>query len=212
MKALQDKAGRIDVTKVKRNGNFKVMLERGWGWAIFVAELDDAFPAFAKLAQRALNASNSIRQDTSEIELSCQVVEFYNAADQDGEEKPKEAAIAAIQEGGSIAQNYAGILFDFAQEYGGGDELPWLRLVDANAKCRGTSKPLGSSFWLAVMNLKFFTDPKLKVKAVRPLVRISMVCLHSCMSESKDGVRECSQPVQPLQPVACQQSSSGQSL
>ena len=38
------------------------------------------------------------------------------------------------------------------------------------------------------MNLKFFTDPKLKVKAVRPLVRISMVCLHSCMSESKDGV------------------------
>ena len=66
-------------------------------------QLDDAFPAFAKLAQRALNASNSIRQDTSEIELSCQVVEFYNAAVQDGEEKPKEAAIAAIQEGGSIA-------------------------------------------------------------------------------------------------------------
>ena len=38
------------------------------------------------------------------------------------------------------------------------------------------------------MNLKFYSDPKLKVKNVRPLVRLSLVCLQSCMTASRDGI------------------------
>ena len=113
MPKLQDRAGRIDIGKLKANPSFAKMLEKGWKWKIFYAELDDAFPDFAKLAQRALNASNSIRQDPSEIELACQVAEFYKSAENDGHPNPKEAAIAAVQEGGSVIQGYASILFDF---------------------------------------------------------------------------------------------------
>ena len=188
MPKLQDRAGRIDIGKLKANPSFAKMLEKGWKWKIFYAELDDAFPDFAKLAQRALNASNSIRQDPSEIELACQVAEFYKSAENDGHPNPKEAAIAAVQEGGSVIQGYASILFDFGSEYGGGADLPFLRLIDNHAKARGTSKPLGSAFWNQIMNLKFYSDPKLKLKNVRPSVRLSLVCLQSCMTASRDGI------------------------
>ena len=90
MSKIADRSGRIDLPKLKRNGNFRIMLENGWPWWIFPAELDEAHPEFTKLAQRALSSGNSIRQDTSEIELACQVTEFYNTAVQDGHPSSKD--------------------------------------------------------------------------------------------------------------------------
>ena len=86
------------------------MLESGWGWWIFPAELDDAYPMFAKLAQRALNSGNSIRQDTSEIELACQATEFYHAELENGNPDARAAAIGAVQEGGTIMQGYVDVV------------------------------------------------------------------------------------------------------
>ena len=70
----------LDVPKLKRNANFRIMIEQGWQWYIFPSELDDKYPAFAKLSQRALNSANNCRQTCSEIELACQMVEFHTAA------------------------------------------------------------------------------------------------------------------------------------
>ena len=69
--------GKLDVNKLKRNASFKVMIEQGWSWYIFPSELDEKYPSFAKLAQRALNSSNNCRQIMTEIELACQLVEFF---------------------------------------------------------------------------------------------------------------------------------------
>ena len=73
-------ASQLGVPKLKRNANFRIMMEQGWQWYIFPSELDDTYPAFAKLSQRALNSANNCRQTCSEIELACQMVEFHNAA------------------------------------------------------------------------------------------------------------------------------------
>ena len=188
MPKIADRSGRIDVPKLKRNANFRSMLESGWQWQIFPAELDEAHPDFAKLAQRALNSGNSIRQDTSEIELACQATEFYNAEVQNGHPTPREVAIAAVSEGGSIMQGYVDVVFDFATDYGGGPDLPFLRLMDDHTKARGNSKPLGSQYWNQLKNLKFYSDPRIKVKQDKPLMRLSFAFLQSSMPDSKDGI------------------------
>ena len=187
---LQDKLGNIDVSALKRNKPFADLLDHGWVWKIFVAELDEAYPDFATLAQRALNAFNSIRQDTGEIETAMQAGEFYRGAMNDGASDPKAAAIQAVSDGGSTIQGYVGVIFDYAQEYGGGEDLPWLCFVDQLSKYMGTSKPLGSAFWHSIYALKFWSDPKLKAKPSRPLMRLALLCTQSCMQSSKDGVAD----------------------
>ncbi len=188
MPKIADRAGRIDLPKLKRNANFRRMLESGWGWWIFPAELDDAYPGFAKLAQRALNSGNSIRQETSEIELACQATEFYNAEVKNGNPDARAAAIGAVQEGGTIMQGYVDVVFDFALNYGGGPDVPFLRLMDDHSKARGSSKPLGSEFWGQLQKVKFYSDPSIKVKQDRPLLRLSFAVLQLAMPNSKDGI------------------------
>ena len=54
----------------------------------------------------------------------------------------------------------------------------------------GASKPLGSVFWHSIYALKFWSDPKLKAKPARPLIRLALLCLQSCMHVSRDGVAD----------------------
>lgn len=187
---LQDKLGNIDVSALKRNKPFADLLDNGWVWKIFVAELDVAYPEFATLAQRALNAFNSIRQDTGEIETAMQAGEFYRGAVNDGVSDAKSAAIQAVSEGGSTIQGYVDVIFDYAQEYGGGEDLPWLRFVDQLSKSMAASKPLGSNFWHSIHALKFWSDPKVRAKPSRPLMRLALLCTQSCMQNSKDGIAD----------------------
>ena len=104
----------LDVPKLKRNANFRIMIEQGWQWYIFPSELDDKYPAFAKLSQRALNSANNCRQTCSEIELACQIVEFHNAALANGAEDPKSSAIDAAQEDLTSCTACAKVLLDYA--------------------------------------------------------------------------------------------------
>lgn len=189
---LQDpETGQLDVAKLKRNRNYQIMLEKGWKWKIFPSELDEAYPSFAKLAQRALNSSNNCRQELGEIELACQMVEFHAAASADGLDDPKQAALDAVQENISTCQGYSKTLLDYAMEYGGGSDLPWLRFVDEFGKHRSASKMLGSAFWNTLFNMRFWTANKADQKAgtPRPLVRLSILCLHSSMPDSRDGIK-----------------------
>ena len=189
---LQDpETGQLDVAKLKRNRNYKVMLEKGWKWKIFPSELDEAYPSFAKLAQRALNSSNNCRQELGEIELACQMVAFHAVAAADGQDDPKQAALDAVQENISTCQGYSKTLLDYAMEYGGGSDLPWLRFVDELGKDRSASKMLGSAFWNTLFNMKFWTANKADQKAgtPRPLVRLSLLCLQSSMPDSRDGIK-----------------------
>ena len=49
-KSLQDEHGQIDVGKVKKNAEFKIMLEKGWQWEIVKSFIDTDFPKFAPIA------------------------------------------------------------------------------------------------------------------------------------------------------------------
>ena len=180
----------LDVGRLKRNANYKTMIEKGWRWCIFPSEIDEQFPQFAKLAQRALNSSNNCRQTTSEIELACQMVEFHDAAEDEGNDDPKQAAVDAVQENVSSCHGYAKVLLDYATDYGGGKELPWLRLVDDLQKHHDASKVLGGAFWNSIYSLRFWSDSKVdkSLQASRPLMRLCILCLQSCMHDHRDGI------------------------
>ncbi len=52
--------GKIDRPLLERNAVFKKMLTDGWGWWVIPAPVDSKYPAFARIAQKALNVANQI--------------------------------------------------------------------------------------------------------------------------------------------------------
>ena len=57
---LKDEHGNLNVAKLKQNPNFKQMIEDGWEWIIAPALVDDMFPLFAQIAQKALSTGNHV--------------------------------------------------------------------------------------------------------------------------------------------------------
>ena len=53
---------------MKQNPNFKHMIEDGWEWIIAPALVDDMFPLFAQIAQKALSTGNHVGITTGELE------------------------------------------------------------------------------------------------------------------------------------------------
>ena len=50
----------IDLQKLCSNKNFETMIKEGWEWNVVYACVDEEFPEFADIAQRALNTRNHI--------------------------------------------------------------------------------------------------------------------------------------------------------
>ena len=182
---LQDPNGYMDVAKLKKR-NIQKMLEAGWEWTCVKAAVDFAYPQFAKLAQQACNSSNSNRQQTSEAELVCQLADYYNHAKAEGEADPKAAALGALQDQSRCAA-YAYVLFAYAIDFGGGDDVPYIRFLDAIAKEYGTSKDFGESFWDKLHTMKF---PQNKKEATQhfPLLRLALLMVQAVTDKQKDDI------------------------
>lgn len=185
-KILQDVNGYMDVGKLKRNSKFQHMLEKGWLWKIIRCEVDDAFPDFAKIAQRALNSSNDNKQLLSETEIICQLADYHAQAVTEGLLDPKATALEALQEQSRVAQ-YAYTLFEYSIKYGGGEDVPWIRWLDSIAKGYGTTKEFGQTFWDKMLTMKFQQTSKGPVEQF-PLLRLALLILQAVSDKTKDGV------------------------
>ena len=99
-------------------------------------------------------------------------------------------AMQVVQESVSTAKSYAPVLLDFAMKYGGGKDLPFLRFVDDMQKHNDSGNRLGNSFWHTIYAMKFYSDSKVqqKLTATRPLMRLSLMCLQSCMPDHRDHI------------------------
>ena len=81
--------------------------------------LYEAFPEFARLAQRALNSANTCRQSIGDIEMACQLADFHMAAVDDGADNPMQIAIDAAQESVGSSFGYCNVLLEYSMQYGG---------------------------------------------------------------------------------------------
>merc|ERR1712039_1075077 len=75
---LRDDQGKLNVAKLKQNPQFKIMIEDGWSWTIIPAGVDELFPAFAKLAMKALNTGNHVGIAQGELETQLQLSDFVD--------------------------------------------------------------------------------------------------------------------------------------
>ena len=146
---LQDAVGIIDVARLKRQPDFKVMLEDGWEWTILPWQVELAWSMAPDILQRALNASHEVHSSATELEVAVTIAEGIESGES------VEDALKNATAGNPPCTKYAKHLALLAQFFGGGKKVPLLHALDAFAKRHGENRRLGEEFLAAVVNLKF---------------------------------------------------------
>ena len=183
-KVLRDDAGRIDIGKIKKDAEFKHMIEIGWDWEVVPWEVDCAYPKFAQIAQKALNVSNHVSSEVGELETAVTLAEV--ASDPGMQEMPKwkELALENVRSLNMPCTAYANIILDFVLKYGGGlPAAPQVRFMDAFAKQFQCSVNLGEQFWSAMTYSEFSYSKLSKFPFLR--VAMAMANLTSEKQEEK---------------------------
>ena len=81
------------------------------------------------------------------------------------------------------ASEYAKIILDFVQSYGGGRGAPFIRLMDSFAKQYQCNTMLGETYWTAITTQQFPS----KVNKV-PLLRIALTMANLTSPKIEDGI------------------------
>jgi hypothetical protein len=164
----------IDSAKLKRNDQFRQMLEVGWGWLVIPWEVDRDYPQFAKIAQAALNTSNHSSTEIGELETAVTMADSAH---------DKQMALAAVQDLGVPCGHYADKIFDFLTLYGGGDGSPLIHFMDAFAKMFKCNINLGESFWSLVTAMKFQSNTDKYA-----LARVALCMANLVSPKIEDGI------------------------
>ena len=173
----------IDVQKLSKNANFATMINVGWDWDVVPACVDEEFPAFAEIAQKALNTSNHTNTEVGELE-TCMIL--AGAASDPGIREEEDWKAACVEYARSLSVPcgpYCDHILNFVVDFGGGQNAPFITFMDAVAKEFGCNVTLGSSFWKALATLDF-PSPTSKF----PLIRIALALANMTSDKIKDGV------------------------
>ena len=176
---IADENGQIDCSKLCKDAQLGRMINVGWPWTIIPAKIDELYPEFADIAQKALNASNHVATMVGEIEVSKTVADIM----MDGKESWEQDAIAVVQSMGAPSAPYAKTLMEYVKTYGGGAGAPLIVLVDSVAKTFQCNATLGESYWKAVVQLSFYDKYK-----KHPLIRVGLILANLTSPKSEDGI------------------------
>ena len=182
---LRDEHGNLNVAKLKQNPQFKTMIEDGWSWIIIPALVDELFPAFAKIAQKALNTSNHVGIAVGELETQLQLSDLVDDNGFTENNKDWEAlAVNFVEDLCVPCGPYAKHLLHFVKLYGGGPGAPHIRLMDNVAKTfQCTHVCLGPTFWQAISTAVFYDKTNLHV-----LTRNALCMVNLTSSIKEDGI------------------------
>jgi hypothetical protein len=175
---IADAEGRIDLQKIYKDPIYKMMCTEGWDWNIIPSWIDDKFPAFADIAQKALNASNHVASLVGEIEVSKSIADVMN----DGGHDWENTALASINSMAAPSAPYANVMLKFVRDFSGGKHSPLLMFLDAVAKTFQCNALLGESYWTAVTEASFQTPSK------NPLLRNALVLTNLTSPKFEDGI------------------------
>ena len=134
---LSNNDGFIDLAALKRQKEFKKMLEVGWSFVYLPAQVEMAWPTAPDIIQKALNASNEVHASCSELEGAVTIAEHLESG------AALADAIAAANASNPIWSSYTDELATLAQYYGGGKHVPLLHKLDSFAKQHGENRRLG---------------------------------------------------------------------
>ena len=169
LKEIADECGFLNLKALEKNCQYKQMLREGWEWSIVPADVDIQFPAFAKIAQQALNISNHIAACMSEMEVAMSIAELV----EDGREA---SVMDHVTDLGVPCACYVEQIKAFVMDYGGGSGSPQISFVDSVAKLFKCNIVLGKQVWSNLAYLIFW-DQESKYPLLRvALLLVKMVC------------------------------------
>ena len=180
-KDIADDEGRIDVNKLKKNKQYKEMIDDGWDWTAVPHSVDLLFPEFAKVAQRALNVSNHVSQTTGELETCVLLADI--AQDMCGESNWKSAAVESVRAMGIPCAEYASVILEFVCTYGGGADAPQVRFMNDVATQFQCNVMLGETFWTALTQTKFHSKT-----SKFPFLRVAIGLANLTSPKKEDGI------------------------
>ena len=149
---LADASGHMNSQALtKDDRQLHTMVNKGWAWTVLPWQCELTWPKLPNLAQRALNASNSVASQSSELETACTIAEFAQMHEEPNWEQCVEAARAAMP----ACSGYIHIIGKYVRLYGGGEGAPMIKYLDSFAKVFGESRRLGEDFLTAVTEAQF---------------------------------------------------------
>ena len=110
------------------------MIEDGWEWIIAPALVDDMFPLFAQIAQKALSTGSHVGITMGELETQLTLSDLMDVTGFTENKDWEAAAVSFVEDLCAPCAGYAEHLLQFVRLYGGGPGAPHVRLMDNVAK------------------------------------------------------------------------------
>ena len=173
---IRDGQGVIDIQKLKRQRDYKIMLEQGWSWRAIPSWVEIIFPKAPDVLQKALNSNHEVRTVSTELEVAISCAETMS-----GGSSEAEAIEHAISSNPPCA-SYGKVLCELAKKLGGGVSTPRLYALDVFAKSLGENVRLGETFIQSIVQAKFPDS------ASFPLVLDSLLAVNLVSTKIIDGV------------------------
>ena len=142
LKEIQDGQGRISLEILKRDGEYKRMLEEGWKFLVMPCQVEATWPNLPEFGQRALNAANSVATDATEWEVAITMHETHQAMDEPDWPLAKQAALS----GNPSCTAYGDAIQTIVERFSGGAGAPLIHEQDEFAKTMGENRRLGETF------------------------------------------------------------------
>ncbi len=180
---LADKAGHLDKAKICRNPVMRQMVEVGWEWTHLPAALDEMFPPFARVAQKALNVANHVSQEVGDVECGCTMAEqMLDSAIADSGSSWKEAILEGVVDSGAPCADWAKHILTYAEKYAGGKGAPMLSFMHDVSQLYKGNASLGHIVWEEIVAAKFWD-----ASCEYPLARnaIALVALTSTVEKGQ---------------------------
>ena len=173
----------IDLQKLCTNSQFKVMIMEGWKWEVVSAIIDERYPKFATIAQKALNTNNHLATEIGELETCMQLAACADDPGMKDIEGWKDLATDSVTSLCMPCASYCKTLLEFVTTFGGGTGAPLICFMDAVAKQFGCTVSLGREYWEALTNSVFPSKTKLF-----PLIRVALALANMTGEKIEDGV------------------------
>lgn len=153
---------------------FEAAVGEGWAWSCISSAVEDAAPWLPQLLQAALNSSNHIGRQATEIEVAMLLAYHF------GKTKCMETSTQLAS--AWIPLKYVEAVAHIVQHYGGGPQFPLVKLLGDIEKLFCTSLMLGTDFTHAIA----YTDFGSK-ESTFPLVRMMLVACNLSSNKQEDG-------------------------
>ena len=131
------------------------------------------------MAQQALNATNGVANQASELETAATIAEYKMGSPDASFQSCVDAAASSLP----ACLPYIDIIATYVSKFGGGNTCPMVFFLDTFSKEYGESRVLGSEFLGAVVNASFQTNSTLF-----PHVRTALIATNLISPKVVDGI------------------------